>query len=117
MASIICFLAVQAKYKYGYDDSLDAFGVHGVGGLTGALLTGLFAQKSLNDAGSDGLFFGNAHQLWIQVLACAVSGVYASLVTFVLLKVIDKTIGLRVVESDEREGLDSTQHGEDAYAG
>jgi Amt family ammonium transporter len=117
VASIICFLAVQAKYKYGYDDSLDAFGVHGVGGLTGALLTGLFAQKSLNEAGSDGLLFGNAHQLWIQVLACAVSGAYASLVTFVLLKVIDKTMGLRVVESDEREGLDSTQHGEDAYAG
>jgi Amt family ammonium transporter len=117
VASIVCYLAVLAKYKYGYDDSLDAFGVHGVGGFTGAILTGVFAQKVLNSAGSDGALFGNPHQLVIQILACAASGIYAAAVTFVVLKVIDKTIGLRVEASDEREGLDSTQHGEDAYAG
>lgn len=117
VASIVCYLAVLAKYKYGYDDSLDAFGVHGVGGLTGALLTGVFAEKVLNSAGNDGALFGNPHQLLVQVIACAGSGTYAAVVTFVVLKAIDKTIGLRVEASDEREGLDSTQHGEDAYAG
>jgi len=115
VASIVCYVAVQAKYKYGYDDSLDAFGVHGVGGLTGAILTGVFAQKALNDAGNDGLLFGNAKQLGVQLVACAASGVYAALVTYVLLKVIDKLIGLRVTPSDEREGLDTTQHGEEGY--
>ncbi|MEO7113870.1 MAG: ammonium transporter [Polyangiaceae bacterium] len=117
VASIVCYLAVLAKYKIGYDDSLDAFGVHGVGGLTGAILTGVFAQKVLNSAGSDGALFGNPHQLVIQILACAATGIYAAVITLVVLKVIDKTIGLRVDQSDEREGLDSTQHGEDAYAG
>jgi Amt family ammonium transporter len=89
--------------------------VHGVGGLTGAILTGVFAQKALNDAGADGLLAGNARQLGVQVLACAATGVYALGTTFVILKVIDATLGLRVSEVDEREGLDSTQHGEDAY--
>lgn len=117
VASIVCYLAVLAKYKYGYDDSLDAFGVHGVGGFTGAILTGVFAQKALNSAGSDGALFGNPHQLVVQIIACAASGIYSGVLTFVILKVIDKTIGLRVEQSDEREGLDSTQHGEDAYAG
>jgi ammonium transporter, Amt family len=115
VASVVCYVAVQAKYKYGYDDSLDAFGVHGVGGLTGAVLTGVFAQKSLNDAGSDGLLFGNAKQLGVQVLACAASGVYAVVVTLVILKAIDKLMGLRVTQGDEREGLDTTQHGEEGY--
>jgi ammonium transporter, Amt family len=115
VASIVCYVAVQAKYKYGYDDSLDAFGVHGVGGLTGAILTGIFAQKSLNDAGNDGLLFGNAKQLGVQLLACAASGIYAVVVTFILLKAIDKLMGLRVTATDEREGLDTTQHGEEGY--
>ena len=114
-AGLFCYAAVLAKYKYGYDDSLDAFGVHGMGGLLGAILTGVFAQKALNDAGADGLLFGNARQLGVQVLACAVSGTYAIVVTFVLLKVIDKLVGLRVQPSDEREGLDTTQHGEEGY--
>jgi Amt family ammonium transporter len=117
VASCVCYVAVQAKYKYGYDDSLDAFGVHGVGGLTGALLTGVFAQKVLNDAGNDGLLFGNPHQLVVQVLASLATGLYAALVTWGLLKLIDKTIGLRVDEAEEREGLDQTQHGEEGYAG
>jgi ammonium transporter, Amt family len=115
LASLACYGAVLAKYKLGYDDSLDAFGVHGIGGLTGAILTGVFAQKALNDAGNDGLLFGNAKQLGVQFVACAASGVYAVVMTFVILKAIDKLVGLRVTQSDEREGLDTTQHGEEGY--
>lgn len=117
VASCLCYVAVQAKYKYGYDDSLDAFGVHGVGGLAGALLTGVFAQKVLNDGGNDGLLFGNPHQLLVQILASAATGGYAAVLTWGILKVIDKTIGLRVESAEEREGLDQTQHGEEGYAG
>ena len=117
LSGFVCYGGVQLKYRFGYDDSLDAFGVHGIGGLTGALLTGVFAQKVLNDAGADGALFGNAKQLAVQALACAATGVYAVVVTYVVLKVIDKTMGLRVEASDEREGLDTTQHGEEGYAG
>jgi Amt family ammonium transporter len=121
-ASVACYGAVLAKYKYGYDDSLDAFGVHGVGGLTGALLTGVFSQKrtfpGVADAvGEAGLLAGNAKQLGVQALACVVSAAYAVVVTIVILKVIDKLVGLRVSPSDEREGLDTSQHGEEGYAG
>src|SRR5262249_32049985 len=113
---------VLAKYKYGYDDSLDAFGVHGVGGLTGALLTGVFCESrqfpGVTDAvGAAGLFAGNPKQLGIQALACLVTAVYAGVVTIVILKIIDKVVGLRVSQTDEREGLDTTQHGEEGYAG
>ena len=119
VASLVCYAAVLAKYKYGYDDSLDAFGVHGVGGFTGAVLTGVFAERALNDSGADGAMFGGAgfHQLGVQLLACAVCGTYAVVVTLVLLLLINKLVGLRVTANDEREGLDATQHGEDGYAG
>jgi len=117
LASGICYVAVLAKYKLGYDDTLDAFGVHGVGGLTGALLTGVFAEKALNDAGGNGLLFGDPHQLVVQLVACLASGGYALVMTLVILKVLDKLMGLRVSEQDEREGLDTTQHGEEGYAG
>jgi Amt family ammonium transporter len=122
LAAIVCYGAVLAKYKLGYDDSLDAFGVHGVGGLTGAILTGVFALKRsypdvADPVGAEGLLSGNARLLGVQILACAVSAAYAVVVTWGLLKVIDKLIGLRVSVSDEREGLDTTQHGEDGYAG
>jgi Amt family ammonium transporter len=122
LASCTCYLAVLAKYKYGYDDSLDAFGVHGVGGLTGAILTGVFAVKRsfpgvAEPVGADGLLAGNPKQLGIQVLACVVSALYAALVTWGLLVGVDKLLGLRVASSDEREGLDTTQHGEEGYAG
>jgi Amt family ammonium transporter len=116
LASALCYVAVQAKYKYGYDDSLDAFGVHGVGGFAGAILTGVFAQKALNDAGADGLLFGNPHQLVVQLIATAATGVYAAIATWVILKVLDRVLGLRVDEAEEREGLDATQHGEEGYA-
>ncbi|HEY8040844.1 MAG TPA: ammonium transporter [Polyangiaceae bacterium] len=111
----VCYGAVLLKNRFGYDDSLDAFGVHGVGGLAGALLTGVFAQKALNDAGADGALFGNVRQLGIQAIACAATGLYAAVVTFGILRFIQATFGLRVAESDEREGLDVTQHGEEAY--
>ena len=119
---MVCYLAVLAKYKYGYDDSLDAFGIHGVGGLTGALLTGVFAVKCTfpgvaDPVGADGLLAGNARQLGIQALACLVTAVYAAVATYVILKIIDKVVGLRVPVADEREGLDTTQHGEEGYAG
>src|SRR5262245_23112296 len=122
IASCACYLAVLAKYKYGYDDSLDAFGVHGVGGLTGAILTGVFSQKrsfpGVADAvGEAGLLAGNPKQLGIQVIACVASALYAALMTWILLKLIDKLVGLRVTMGDEREGLDTTQHGEEGYAG
>lgn len=121
-ASCVCYLAVLAKYKYGYDDSLDAFGVHGVGGLTGAILTGVFAVKRTfpggsDPVGADGLLAGNPKQLWLQVLACLVSAAYAAVVTYGILKLTDKLVGLRVPPADEREGLDTTQHGEEGYAG
>ncbi len=118
LASIACYFAVLAKYKYGYDDSLDAFGVHGVGGFVGAILTGVFADQALNpDAGQNGLLHGNPKQLGVQALACGVTIGYAALLTYLLLKVIGRFLPLRVPQSDEREGLDTTQHGEDAYAG
>ncbi|MBS2013200.1 MAG: ammonium transporter [Deltaproteobacteria bacterium] len=122
IASIVCYVAVLAKYKYGYDDSLDAFGVHGVGGLTGAILTGVFSQKrtfpGVADAvGEAGLLAGNPKQLGVQILACAVSAAYALAMTWLILKAIDRFIGLRVTQSDEREGLDTSQHGEEGYAG
>ena len=122
VSAFACYGAVLAKYKYGYDDSLDAFGVHGVGGLTGAILTGVFSQKRTfpgvaEAIGADGLLAGNPKQLGLQILACVVSAAYAVVLTIVILKVIDKAIGLRVTTSDEREGLDTTQHGEEGYAG
>jgi len=115
LSGVVCYLAVSAKERLGYDDSLDAFGVHGVGGLLGALLTGVFAQKSLNDAGADGLLFGNPRQLGIQGLACLAAGAYAIVLTLVILKIIDATVGLRVSRDDEREGLDINLHGEEGY--
>ncbi len=113
---IICQLAVMAKTKMGYDDSLDAFGIHGIGGTWGALATGLFATKVVNSAGVDGLFYGNPGQFWIQIKAVAVTWIYAFVMTFVILKVLDWTMGLRVSPDEERQGLDLTQHSESGYA-
>jgi Amt family ammonium transporter len=114
--SLICYLFVAyVKVKLGYDDSLDAFGVHGVGGIWGALATGLWATRSVNPAGADGLFYGNPGLLLIQFKAVAVTIVYSLAVSFVLLKVIDWVVGLRVSEHEERVGLDLTQHREAGY--
>ena len=116
LAGGACYAAVVWKERLGYDDSLDAFGVHGVGGLLGALLTGVFASKALNDAGRDGVIAGNPAQMVPQIVGVVAVGVYSALVTYLLLKILDKTIGLRVPVPEEREGLDATEHGETGYA-
>jgi Amt family ammonium transporter len=114
--SIFCFLMVAiVKPALGYDDSLDAFGVHGIGGMWGALATGLFATKLINPDGANGLFFGDPKQLLIQAAAVAVTIVYSFVATVVIFKVVDWIVGLRVVEKDEIMGLDLTQHNENAY--
>jgi Amt family ammonium transporter len=114
--SVICFLGIAfVKPRLGYDDALDAFGVHGLGGIWGALATGLFATKTINDAGGDGLFFGNAAQLGVQAIAVLATLVYSGVGTFIIYKVLDAVIGMRVSEHEENIGLDLTQHRESAY--
>jgi len=114
--SVFCFIAVSViKPKFGYDDSLDAFGVHCVGGMWGALATGLFASKIVNPAGSNGLFFGNPKQFLVQLLAVGVTLVYTGVATLVIYKLVDLIIGIRVTEKEEAMGLDITQHHERAY--
>lgn len=115
-AGVFCYLAVLWKSKCGYDDALDVVGIHGIGGIWGALATGLFASKVINPAGADGLFFGNPAQLGIQALAVLVSVVFAFVGTFVVLKLLDGVMGLRVREDEERMGLDLSQHEERAYS-
>ncbi len=114
-AGIVCFWAVASlKKRLGYDDSLDAFGVHAMGGIVGAILTGVFVSSSFGGAGfAEGVTMG--HQLAVQVKAVLCTVVYDAVATFVILKVIDMVVGLRVAEDDEREGLDITQHGEQVY--
>ena len=114
--SIICYGSVAiVKEKFGYDDSLDAFGVHGVGGMWGALATGLWATKTANANGANGFFYGHPAQLMIQIKATLATAIYSFVVTYVLLQMIDTVIGLRVSEQSERIGLDLTQHRESGY--
>jgi len=115
LAGVVCYAAVLLKEKFQYDDSLDAWGVHGVGGMLGALLVGVFAQKVLNPAGADGLLAGNVALIGKQAVGLLAAGAYAGVLTFAILVVLDKTIGLRVTQDEEREGLDESQHGEAGY--
>jgi len=115
VAGVVCYGAIIAKERLGYDDSLDVVGVHGVGGLWGALATGLFASTTANPDGVNGLFFGNAHQFFIQAVGAAAALVYSFVLSWVLLKLIDAVIGLRVPLEDEVQGLDLTQHSETGY--
>jgi len=115
-AGPVCYGAVLAKEKLGYDDSLDVVGVHGLGGLWGALATGLFASKVVNPAGADGLFLGNPAQLGVQALAVLGAAAYSFIVTWLILKLVDALTGLRVSEEDEVQGLDLTQHSETGYS-
>jgi ammonium transporter, Amt family len=116
LVGTVCYISVTViKQKFRYDDSLDAFGVHGVGGTVGALATGLFAQKMINAAGNDGLLFGNPRLLGVQAVAVAATLAYSMTVTFILLKILDRIMGLRVTDEDEVIGLDDTQHKESAY--
>ncbi len=114
-AGALCYAAVMMKARFGYDDSLDVVGVHCVGGTLGTLATGLFATTAVNAAGANGLFFGNPRQLAVQALAAGVILLYAFVATWVLLKVLDRVMGLRVADEHEFLGLDITQHGEAGY--
>jgi Amt family ammonium transporter len=112
VSGAVCYSgAVWLKHKLGYDDSLDAFGVHGIGGAVGALLTGVFAVSTVNSLGK-GAIDGNPGQIVVQLEGLIYAGLYCAVVTFIVLKIIDVTMGLRVSAEDEREGLDLTQHGE-----
>jgi Amt family ammonium transporter len=115
LAGVLCYSACNLKSRLGYDDSLDVVGVHAVGGTWGALATGLFASKAINDGGADGLFYGNPGQLWTQLVAVLATYVVAAVMTLIILKVVDAVIGLRVTEEDEVAGLDLSQHSETAY--
>ncbi len=116
IAAVVCFVCVSVvKSKLGYDDSLDAFGVHGVGGILGMITTGFFASKAINGAGADGLFFGNAHLLLVQCFAVLVVTVYSLAATYIICKVVDLFVTVRVPLKEEIIGLDLTQHHETAY--
>ena len=114
-AAVFCYLAVQLRERLRVDDALDVWGVHGIGGTWGAIATGLFATTAVNSAGADGLFAGNPAQLVTQIIAVGASWIYCGVATFIILKVIDLVIGLRVPEQEEVLGLDLSQHGEPAY--
>ncbi|TMC75360.1 MAG: ammonium transporter [Chloroflexi bacterium] len=114
-AGIFCYTAIQITRRFKVDDALDVFGVHGVGGAWGALATGVFATVAVNSAAKDGLIAGNPGQLGIQAIAVLASIAYSAVMTFVILKLIDLFVGLRVPESEEVLGLDASQHREAAY--
>jgi Amt family ammonium transporter len=116
VAGGLCYYAVNLKSKFGYDDSLDVVGVHGVGSTWGILATGLFASKAINEAGNNGLFFGNPSLLWIQAIGIVSVWVYSFVVTLIILKILDWTMGLRVSDEHEITGLDLSQHGEAGYS-
>jgi Amt family ammonium transporter len=115
IGGVVCFLGVLLKRPLGYDDSLDAFGIHGVGGMLGALLTGVFASTALIPGGTAGVLEGNLAALWPQVAGVLATIAYAGGGTFIIVKVLEKTMCLRVSDEDERMGLDISQHGEQAY--
>jgi Amt family ammonium transporter len=116
IVAVVCYIAVAViKGKLGYDDSLDAFGVHGVGGTVGTIATGLFAEKAVNAAGANGLLFGNAHQLLVQSLSLLATVAFAVIMTFIIFKIVDALVGMRVEEKNEIVGLDLTQQSEAAY--
>jgi Amt family ammonium transporter len=125
IAGAFCFFMVATvKARFGYDDSLDAFGVHGAGGTLGALLTGVFAVSAVNPIFKDaqgnvlpsGLIDGNAHQVLNQIVGIAIAWTLGIVGTLIILKIVDVTVGLRVTEDDEMQGLDLTQHGEEGYS-
>jgi Amt family ammonium transporter len=115
MVGMACFFAVEMFVRGRVDDALDVFGVHGVGGIVGALATGIFATKTINPAGADGLLYGNSGQLLTQVIAVAAVAAYSALITWVLLAIVNITVGIRVTPEEEARGLDASQHGETAY--
>ena len=114
----LCFFSVTVvKQKFGYDDALDAFGCHGVGGIWGGIATGIFASKAINSAGANGLIHGNIKLVGIQLIAILATVAYSAIMTFFRIKVIGKFMSLRVTEEEEINGLDISLHGEEAYGG
>jgi Amt family ammonium transporter len=114
-AGVLCYLGVSLKARFGYDDSLDVVGIHGVGGIWGALATGLFASQAINPAGFNGLFYGNPGQLWIQFVSVVATCAFSFLVSYVLLKIVNAIVPIRVTEEEEEAGLDVAIHSESAY--
>jgi Amt family ammonium transporter len=116
LVSVFCYIAIaKVKALFKYDDALDVFGVHGVGGMWGTIATGLFAEKAVNEAGGNGLFFGDVHQFLIQLLLIVVTAVFAGVMTWIIFKFVDALVGIRVEKNDEIIGLDLTQQSEAAY--
>ena len=115
LAGIICYGGILLKSRFGYDDSLDVVGIHGLGGTWGALATGLFASLKINPDGANGLFFGNPAQLWIQFITVIATMVFAFFMTLIILKAIDLVIGLRVTDEEEIKGIDVSLHDETGY--
>jgi len=116
LVSVFCFMSVGfLKHRLGYDDSLDAFGIHGIGGIWGALATGIFASKLINPAASDGLLSGNSKLFIVQLLAVLVTIVYTFVMTFIIYKLVDLLLGVRIADEEEAIGLDLSQHNERAY--
>ena len=115
IAGVVCFTAVNMKSRLGYDDSLDVVGIHGVGGVVGTLLLGIFASKAVNPGGVDGLLAGSSAQLISQIIGVVVVGVYAFVVSWILVKILHATMGMRLIEENEVQGIDYTEHAEAAY--
>ncbi len=118
VAGIVCYICITfIKAKFGYDDALDVFGCHGVGGIWGGIATGIFAWKAVNSGGANGLIHGNPKLIGIQVIGILSSIIYAAVVTFIIIKAINAVSSIRASERDEQIGLDITEHGEEAYGG
>ncbi len=114
-AGLFCYFGVGLKSRFGYDDSLDVVGIHGVGGIWGALATGLFASQAINPAGFNGLFYGNPGQLWIQFVSVVGTCLFSFIVSYVLLKIVNVIVPVRITEEEEETGLDVAIHSESAY--
>jgi Amt family ammonium transporter len=114
-AGVVCYSACLLKPLFGYDDSLDVVGVHGVGGIFGAIMTGVFATKAINPAGNDGLLYGNPSLVVTQLIAVTATVVFAAGGSAVILLLLKAAMGLRVTRQEERQGLDLSQHSESAY--
>ncbi|MDE3020012.1 MAG: ammonia channel protein, partial [Nitrospirota bacterium] len=112
----VSYLAIMWKGKFGYDDSLDVVGIHGVGGVLGVLATGLLASKAVNPSGADGLFYGNPGFLGVQAVAVLAVGLFSLGMTYLILKLVNRLVGLRVTHEEEALGLDLSQHNERAYS-
>jgi Amt family ammonium transporter len=115
LAGIVCYLAVQLKNKMKWDDALDVWGVHGVGGVLGSILLGVFATKAINPAGADGMLYGGTSFFFKQLIAVIIASAYAFIFTYIMLAAINLLTRVRVSEDEEKEGLDSALHGEKAY--